>query len=310
LIVLKIILWIILAIVGLIVLVCILPVGGEVSYIDGKLSYKVKLWLLNIMDSDGGGVLGWLKKRKKNKKPKKPKPAKDKKKESKKKKEEHPAAENIPQPDAVQALPEPAETSAPAEEVSIEDLSAEDAAALESIEEVPAPEETSGKKKKKKKKAPEEHYYEFDDEDENEDDDEEKKSLGDKVSFLIDVWNSAKRPLRQIFKGFKFSEVYIDFLVADEDAYDCAVKYGKYSGIIYNGIRLFSGLFTVRLKTVDIRPGFGLNKGRWDAAGRLKFRLGTAVIAGVWFLITFIFRVFIPGKLRARKAKKAAAAQK
>ena len=47
-IVLKIILWIILAIVGLIVLVCILPVGGE-SYIDG-FSYKVKLWLLNIMD--------------------------------------------------------------------------------------------------------------------------------------------------------------------------------------------------------------------------------------------------------------------
>ena len=84
-IVLKILLWILLAVIGLIIVVCILPVGGEVSYIDGKVSYKVKLWLLNIMDSDGGGVLGWLKKRKKNAKPKKPKKSKPKKTKKKKK---------------------------------------------------------------------------------------------------------------------------------------------------------------------------------------------------------------------------------
>ena len=68
-IVLKILLIILLVILGLILLVLILPVGGDVSFIDGKLKYKVRLWRLNVMDSEGGGVLGWLKKRKKKKKP-------------------------------------------------------------------------------------------------------------------------------------------------------------------------------------------------------------------------------------------------
>ena len=68
-------------------------------------------------------------------------------------------------------------------------------------------------------------------------------------------------------------------------------------------------LFTLRFRTVDIQPGFGLDKGRWDTSFSVSFRLGTAVIAGLWFLVTYIFRVFIPGKRRKRKAKKAAAVQ-
>ena len=66
-IVLKILLFILLAVLGLILLVLIIPVGGEISFIGGKLKYKVSLWFINVMDSDGGGVLGWLKKRKSKK---------------------------------------------------------------------------------------------------------------------------------------------------------------------------------------------------------------------------------------------------
>ena len=43
-IVLKILLIILLVILGLILLILILPVGGDVSFIDGKLKYKVRLW--------------------------------------------------------------------------------------------------------------------------------------------------------------------------------------------------------------------------------------------------------------------------
>ena len=63
-IILKILLFILLAVLGLILLVLIMPVGGEVSFIGGKLKFKVNLWLINVMDSEGGGILGWLKKRK------------------------------------------------------------------------------------------------------------------------------------------------------------------------------------------------------------------------------------------------------
>ena len=40
LIILKILLIILLAVLGIVLLVLIMPVGGEVSYIDGKLTYK------------------------------------------------------------------------------------------------------------------------------------------------------------------------------------------------------------------------------------------------------------------------------
>ena len=153
-------------------------------------------------------------------------------------------------------------------------------------------EETDGKKKKKKKKE------------------KEKKSLDELVDMLIDIWGSAKNPLCLIFKAFKFSDLYIDFIIANADAYKCALNYGRLSAVTYRGIAQMSRIFTVKLKTVDIQPAFGVKKGRYDAALKLHFRAGTFVIAGLWFLVTFIFRVFIPGKIRKIKAKKSAAVQK
>lgn len=306
-IVLKILLWILLAVIGLIIVVCILPVGGEVSYIDGKVSYKVKLWLLNIMDSDGGGVLGWLKKRKKNakpKKPKKPKPVKAKKK--KKGKEDNLVPE-------VAAADENTDLSVISDDTGLTEQTETQSAEVsedKKADEVQDTGKSKEKKKSKKKKKSKETYYEFDDdEDEEEDEKEKKKSIGEILELVNGIWRSAKRPLRSILKGFKFSDVYIDFVIADEDAYKCAMNYAKYSTIIYNALRVFSDLFTVRLKTVDIQPGFGDKKSRWDAALKLHFRVGTMVIAGVWFLVTYIFRIFIPKKLKARKAKKAAQVQ-
>lgn len=311
-IILKILLFILLAVLGVILLVLIMPVGGEVSFIGGKLKFKVKLWIINVMDSEGGGILGWLKKRKSKKKPskkKKPKPQK-KKKSKKKKKSDTP-------PDIVFDTPATEETSVQTEDTAVQQSTVSTAPASSeessgsgqaqtgfytSGDEADEPEveaspdeeteETDGKKKKKKKKE------------------KEKKSLDELVDMLVDIWGSAKNPLCLIFKAFKFSDLYIDFVIANEDAYKCALNYGRLSAVTYRGIAQMSRIFTVKLKTVDIQPAFGVKKGRYDAALKLHFRAGTFVIAGLWFLITFIFRVFIPGKIRKIKAKKSAAAQK
>ncbi len=308
-IVLKILLYILLAVLGIILLVLITPAGGEFSYIDGKFSYRVKLWIINIMDSEGGGLYGWWKKRKAKKKdkpqkPKKPKPVKEKKSKKKKEKEKYEWEQepddipvNAPATDITQ--PEPTE----------ETVHEPDEAGAPSPENAASEEET-GKKKDKKKKKDEDDDVIFPDEEENSDEDDGKKSLSDKIEFIVGIWESAQRPMLKIFKGFRLKDLYIDFVIADEDAYDCALKYGRYSTLVFNGIAFFSQLFTVRLKTVDVRPQFGVSKGRWDAAGKLYFRLGTVVIAGAWFLITYLFRSFIPEKLRKRRMKKTAARQK
>lgn len=311
-IILKILLYILLAVLALILVVLITPAGGEFSYIDGKFRYKVKLWIINLMDSEGGGLYGWWKKRKANKKDKpkkpkkekKPKPVKEKKSKKKKKQREKYEWEkelddipvNDPEADMVPAVTEDTDSGA--------HTYAEDSSSGVTAHTDEAPKEDD----KKKKDEADDDPFESDDDDNEKD--EEKKSLSDKVEFLVGIWESAQRPMLKIFKGFKLKDFYIDFIIADEDAYDCALKYGKYSTLIFNGIAFLSQLFTVRLKTIDVRPQFGVAKGRWDISGKLSFRLGTAVIAGAWFLLTYIFRTFIPDKLRKRKMKKSAARQK
>ena len=315
-IVLKILLYILLAVLGIILVILITPAGGEFSYIDGKLKYKVKLWIINIMDSDGGGLYRWWKKRKANKKDKpskskKSKPVKAKKHKKKKEREKYEWEKEL---DEIPVNDPEADMNAE-ESVSAETISeSTDYNSFNDIEEV-SDENESKKKEKKKRKSKHKKEEEFDDdffddEDDKNADDDEKKSLSDKIEFLIGIWESAQRPTLKIFKGFRLRDLYIDFEIADEDAYDCALKYGRYSTLIYNCIAFFSQIFTVRLQTVDVRPAFGVSKGRWDTSGKLYFRLGTLVIAGAWFLITYIFRTYLPEKFRKRKMKKSAARQK
>lgn len=292
-IVLKIFLIILLVVLGIILLIFIIPMGGELSYIDGKLKYRVNLWMINIMDSDGGGVFNWLKRKKSRKKVKPPK-------------------KRVPKPESILIEKNPEETeicesSEPAETPAIPDDSdgmesefedetddaepqtslSEEKETDDSVPEIKERSEKTSKRKKTKKSYS---------------DSEEKDSLEKKFNMLFDVWNSAKRPVHKIFKGFKFSDFYIDFVIANEDAYKCALNYGRISAAFYRILAQMSRLFTVRLKTVDIQPGFGLSKSRWDVSFRLSLRLGTFVIAGIWFLITYIFRVFLPNKIKRKKS--------
>lgn len=308
LLILKILLYIILAVLGIIVIVLIIPVGGEVSYIDGKLSYKVKASLLNVMDSDGGGVLGWLKKRKK--KPKK---------EKKSKKDSDDAESENKESDAVSAD----ETITESIEIEPQDIPLADEKTSEEKKtekkDAEAVSETGSKDKKSAEYTePEEVEWKYDDDDDDEAEEEDeasekkkdKKPITEKLEKLLDIWEIARRPALKIFKGFHFKDVYIDFIIADEDAYKCAISYGRMCAVIYNALGQMGRLFDLRLKTVDIHPGFSLSKGRTDAALKLDFRLGTVVISGAWFLITYIFKIFIPDKLKKRKLKKTAAKQK
>ena len=301
LIILKILLIILLVVLGIGLLVLMLPVGAEVSYIDGKLTYKVKFSVLNVLDSDGKGLIGWLKNRKKKpgkpKKPKKVKPVKAKKDKKKK--------STINDDDYLEDFDFEADDTSitlPTEDTSVEIGSAE-------AEE----EETAEQEKKESTVIADASEKEdvFDDEDEEDaSEDDNKRSLADWAELGMGIWESAQRPLLKIFKGFHFKDLYIDFVIADEDAYDCALKYGKYSGMVYNIIAFLSTLFTVRLKTVDVGCGFGLSKGKWDISCKMFFRAGTAVIAGLWFLITYLTHTFIPDKIRKIRRKKSAARQK
>ena len=63
----KIILWVILAVLGIILLLLLLPVSVRLSYIDKKFSYSVNYSFFRIFGSDGEGMISRFRHRKKNK---------------------------------------------------------------------------------------------------------------------------------------------------------------------------------------------------------------------------------------------------
>ena len=283
LIILKVLLWIILSVLGIIFIACILPISANVSYLDGKFAYRAKYSFVPLMDSDGGGLLNRLRKRRK-------KPKKDDKDED----------SDSPQDTEIEEVPEMSEHHDIPHEEPQEDTTED---IQDSDEEIPDDSEDIEE---------DEDFPEFDDEDFDDDSDtksDNKKSLGDKIEFLLDIWRAADRPVLKIFKGFHFNDIYIDFIIANEDAYKCAVNYGMISGAVYNLLGWLGALFTLQFKTVDINAGFALKENRWDASSKVTFRLGTLVIAGIWFLITYLFKIYIPNKRNAKKAKTAETAE-
>lgn len=301
-IILKILLYVLLAVLGIVVLVVILalalPAAVKVSFIGGKLEYKVKFSLIPLMDSGGGGLLNRLKKRRK--KNKKPEPEEDDFSDD----ESYGFADNDEddgEPEESQDIYED-ET----DDSEVTDEQDESAVRTEKIKRI-------RDRKHHKNDDDDDEYYVFDDEEDEDKDEKESNhgnSLMDKMDFLLDVWDCGGRPLLKVFKGIHIHDVFIDFIVADEDAYKCAVNYGMVSGTVWNGLAWLGEACTVSYKTVDVRCGFSLKESQWDASCCVKFRLHTLVTAGVWFLTTYIFRIFLPEKLRKKKAKKSAERQK
>lgn len=281
-IILKILLIILLAVLGIILLLLVLPIAAEASFIDKKLKYEVSFAWIPVINSEGGGLVGWFQRRRKK--------------------------ADLNDDDDEPPLSEPADEVTVNTEPDYDDTSPQSA---ENEPEDNAPDNSEPPAEEEVQSA-EQHDIpddKNDSEEKSEGKGDEKKTLGDKVGTILDIWSCAKNPAAKIFRGIHLEDIYIDFIIADTDAYKCALNYGRISAAVYNGLALLSRIFTVRFKTVDVRCGFGIEKSQWDGALRVRFCLGTAVLSGIWFIGAYVFRVLIPGKIKRKKAKASAAQQ-
>ncbi len=291
-IVLKILLWIVLAILGIILLFLIIPISAEIAYIDKKITYKIIYGFVNLHDSEKKGIASKFIDRFINKK--------------KNKDIEDDINDNIEEV----LMSEPDEISDNDDDETddiIEDTVEEtEVTETESVEKISDDTETDSEKSDKSKET------------EKEDDSGKIEKILDKldkyegkIEILLDMLRSADRPLIHLCKGFKFSRIYIDFMIADnEDAYKCALNYGRISGAVYNLLGWLGTVCTTRFETVDIFPDFKAKESRWDISLRFSFKFITPIVAGIYFLITYIFRFFIPQKWQERKLKKSRKSKK
>lgn len=303
-IILKILLYVLLAVLGIIALVIILaltlPATAEISFIDGKFKYRLNFSFLKLMDSDRKG---FLQRKKKNKKY----DSSDYE-DLKGSGYDDIDKDDFSDYDDYEDFPEDNNINIDVdiyeEKTEMPDEPEEEFIRSEKIRKIKEKKSFNPEEDTMPESSREDYTDIFSDEEDDNDEDESEKSLSDKIDFIFNIWDIVGRPLLKFFKGFHIKNVFIDFIVADEDAYKCAVHYGQINSMVYNCLAWFGELFTVSYKTVDIQCGFASEKSQWDFSCKISFRLYTLVISGLWFLMTYIFKILLPGKFRRKKSKK------
>lgn len=119
-----------------------------------------------------------------------------------------------------------------------------------------------------------------------------KEKLSEKIDKLSDlaekakiIWGLSKKGLKRLFKHIYIDGIVIDFVIAEGDAYDTAMRYGTVNAVTYNVINAVRFLFSVRVKTVDIACDFDGKGSRYD--GELKVTIRPATILSAAFSILF-----------------------
>ena len=119
-----------------------------------------------------------------------------------------------------------------------------------------------------------------------------KEKLSEKIDRLSDliekakiIWGSSKKGLTRLFKHIYIDGIVIDFVIAEGDAYDTAMRYGTVNAVTYNVINAVRFLFPVTVKTVDIACDFDGRESRYD--GEVKVTIRPATIFSAVFSILF-----------------------
>ncbi len=128
--------------------------------------------------------------------------------------------------------------------------------------------------------------------------------LGDKIDFIKGLYDIGIRPVFKILKGIHLTKLFIDFDIADEDAYDCAIKFGNMNALVFNALGSLACLFTVKKKSIDIHCVYDTKPAKYDASFYLRLRPTTVLSAGISFGIKYLIYFIIKPNLQRLKNNK------
>ncbi len=90
----------------------------------------------------------------------------------------------------------------------------------------------------------------------------------------------------------------VDISVANEDAYECAMSYGKMNGAVYGALGVITSFLTVSIKKVNISAKYNSPDSEYAFSGTIKTRPSTIIAIAMFILIKYIYTKF---KLEKRK---------
>ncbi len=123
-----------------------------------------------------------------------------------------------------------------------------------------------------------------------------KKKKGKKIAFdlaqIMDYVRSASPPVKRLFKKIRVSDLYIDYVVATDDAAKTAIKYGTVCAALYPAIEWLTTYFTVRVRRVHVEADFSEETDDIFAYCKIKLRVSTALGCILWLGVRVIKTYF------------------
>ena len=131
------------------------------------------------------------------------------------------------------------------------------------------------------------------------DDEEKKKSVFaellpsggvlDIIEYLTDMLKIAGKAVRRVFAAIIIKNIGAEIMVANEDAAEAAISYGKVCAVIYPALGVLSGVVKVKNHSINVGVNFLKEKTEVEAEVNLRFRPIRIVWAGLCLLCSFLW---------------------
>ena len=108
------------------------------------------------------------------------------------------------------------------------------------------------------------------------------------LDIVLDILKIIVSKLGVFIKSLKVKDLYIDFLVADEDACECALKFGKINAILYPTLSILNQYVKIKKKKISIQPKYNSNVGVYDVSFKVQLGLGSGIVQVVAIILKVI----------------------
>lgn len=105
---------------------------------------------------------------------------------------------------------------------------------------------------------------------------------------VIQLVRNSGESIKYFLGHVSVTDIYVNIVVAEEDAYECAMTYAKVNILLYNILGFLQSRIKVRKKSVSTDILFNSDKSVYDISFKAKVTIGTIVVTFVKLIINFL----------------------
>lgn len=147
------------------------------------------------------------------------------------------------------------------------------------------------KKKRSKAESTDKSAEEGDGEKKKEKPKKSKEEILEIIGLVKTLLQSCGKGVRRIIRGIRIYDIELDFDVANLDACDCAINYGKMNIAVYNVLSFLRIFFTIEINHVNITCKYNSDESRYDGSCTVRLRPATVIAAALSIGVRFLINI-------------------